>query len=29
MAVYKELKKKNPKIKLGDAMKIARKSYKG
>jgi hypothetical protein len=29
MKVYKELKKENPKIKLKDAMKVAKKSYKG
>jgi hypothetical protein len=29
MAVYHELKKKNSKVKFGDAMKIAKRSYKG
>jgi hypothetical protein len=28
MKVYKEMKSKNPKIKLKDAMKVAKKSYK-
>lgn len=28
MAVYHELKKKNKNVKLADAMKVAKKSYK-
>jgi len=28
MSVYREMKKKNPNIKLGDAMKAAKKTYK-
>lgn len=28
MAVYKEMKRKDPSIKLSDTMKVAKKSYK-